>query len=234
MEGIRDRSGTVAGIRCIIICCWLKPLGIDLCVKFDEIRENTVVDTTTNDDPLNVLVIDQTQNVKGFEYRTSRRIIEDMKANKINLSCIDVVMVANPTELEHALSNHDFSAVLLFAHGGPSSTTGNADLICFGDKDIPWQQLQMYFEPLEAKLLVLCVCEGINIDSVWSTVNGIYKIGMLVGPNDKISPKEAKAFFPEFFTELKSRINGKITHDQVFNSVEHANRVAKIDKMVAK
>jgi len=184
--------------------------------------------------PLKVLVIDQTKDADKFEHDLANEVYHKLKTNGVELSRPAVVFVSEETELDIELSTDDYSAVLLFAHGSEGSRDGDAAVICFGKEPIPWEQYQIYIDALKDKMLVLCVCEGINIDSVAATINGLAPVRIVVGSKQPVSEKVARTFYPEFFQLLKVPATHYFQTDDVQNCVDSANRATDVDIMEAR
>lgn len=179
--------------------------------------------------PLKVLVVDQTRNEGGFEHNTSDYVLGRLKADNVLVATTSVVHSSDTTKLTHALENHDFNVLLMFAHGKAGApngvASGEAGGICFGRSDFqPWQTYGNYLENLTDKVVVMCICEGMNFDAVW-TLFQQKSVLTLVGSSSSITGRQAEDFLPEFFDSLNQSCTNQIPPETVESCVQDHNQL---------
>ena len=83
---------------------------------------------------LRLLLIDLTQDARGFEYETSRLIASEIKKRGVALASDEPLQLNAIEKYSEALRERgaDFTALLIFAHGCPDQKDNTASKVLGG------------------------------------------------------------------------------------------------------
>jgi hypothetical protein len=175
-----------------------------------------------------VLVVDATGNKGKWEYQCSQKVVDLLRQKSVPVVggvprlAPDMATFVRVFEM---VKDDPFNVLLLMTHGW-AGCNGAVDGLDVGDLPTNWFLLQQVEMHLENKLVLLCVCEGYGKDSIETVVTGDHFALMLIGPQKKISRKQAEDFFPTFLSELKGLSYGSIDPEVVKQVLGEQNHLA--------
>ena len=193
--------------------------------------------------PLNVLLLDITGNANGFEHGVSEYILHKLLGNGVSVVDQRVYGASTSQEIMDIMSNKQFTALMLFAHGGPPHgclaligrfvplpsclrNRVHAQIAMVAeDPETPYHIELWALESLQNKLVTLCVCHGFGFD-FQTALYGSGGAAVLIASGDRVSKKTAKQFFPDFYVAL-ARSGGSeasITYQSISAAFKSANK----------
>ena len=178
---------------------------------------------------LSLLVVDATQNQKGFEYAMSKDIFSALQSAHVPLAYPQLLRPASLGDVVRELSR-EFTALLYIAHGR-GSRDNDAALIQAGDSITSWYMLKETGINFNDRFVSLCVCEGYCEDMVEAVVKSHVFANTVVGSQKTLLASEARAFFPAFYKSLLGLTEAVIDPDIIREKVQENNHLAA-DKMV--
>ncbi len=182
---------------------------------------------------LQLLLIDLTQNARGFEYQTSRLIASSIKDRGVPLTLDDPLQLKSIEAYSEALKKYDqaFNALLIFAHGKKDQNDGTASEVLYAPQGVSnFFDLAAHSSNLGDKFVALCVCHGYCEDAVSALVDDGSMGLTLMAPTEDLTKLEAEAFFPTFFAELNVYSTTSIDPNNVRTVMTKLNCLAG-DKM---
>lgn len=177
---------------------------------------------------MDLLIIDATGNVRGFEYNMTDEIFQHLIGSNINVSGSIVNEVNSLSDFVDAVNSGDnFDFVLLVAHGAIPDKEGYAFFAINGEK-VSWAEIRDSGVNLDDKHLFLCCCHAFNEASIQALVNSCVFALPLVAPTDTLTSDEAKVFYSRVLPILCNQVTCEVEYTQKI--VEENNYLAN-DKM---
>ena len=165
-----------------------------------------------------MLVVDATQNLGGWEHKTSARIFRSMKRRKVRVEGAGVLKPTSPETLAPLLQPHTFNCLLIAGQGPGPGIEDSAALQAY---------LSTVVNDPSVRLLALWTCgrPAPRIEEEVMAAAGSMPILLYSGSD--LGSHEAFVFFSRFFEELAlhcpDSISGPMTRFSYLKTRHFAN-----------
>ena len=140
-----------------------------------------------------MLVVDATQNLGGWEHKTSARIYRSMKLRKVRVEGDGVLKPTSPETLAPLLESHTFNCLLIGGQGPGPDVEDSASLHAYLDTVLDNPSVQLL-------ALWTCGSPAPRIEEELTTV--VVSKPILLYSESDLGAHEAFVFFSRFFEEL--------------------------------
>ena len=162
-----------------------------------------------------ILLVDATQNVQGWEHEFSDRLFQSMQRSELQMVGNTPLRVRNVTECN--LNDFAFNCMILFSHLEPE------------------YNLLRLVSDLPPFLLAMCGSQNFDpriSEEVLKSTPAVAPIA--IAPLSSMTPREAGLFYLKFFTELKLHSSDHISGKMAWFSFSKAKELLRRRRYAAK